>query len=132
MHQDDSRHDPLAVVNVWELSPTDYERYCASLLERYQWRIQMTPATRDGGADFIATKGPHRMVVQCKQYTKPVGNKAVQEVTSAVRLYKGSLACVVAPVAFTAQAKREAFGLNVHLLHHTDLSNFAAKLEAAT
>lgn len=123
--------NPLAHVEASSLTPTEYERHCGDLLRERGWQIRMTPPTRDGGADFIAEKGPHRLVVQCKRYSQPVGNKAVQEVNSAVRLYNGNLACVVAPSGFTAQAQREAHGLSIHLLHHSSLQTFADMLEAS-
>lgn len=122
------RRGKVAPVEVGELSPIDYERYCANLLGTNGWAIQMTPATRDGGADFIAEKGGHRIVAQCKRYTKPVGNKAVQEANAAVRLYNGTAACVVAPSGYTTQASREALGLSVALLHHSDLPVYAERL----
>ncbi|WP_420794398.1 restriction endonuclease [Sphingosinicella microcystinivorans] len=102
------------------------------MLHHCGWSVQMTPATRDGGADFVAEKGRHRLVAQCKRYAQPVGNKAVQEVHSAVRLYHGTIACVIAPMGFTSQARREAHGLSVTLLHHSALKAFAEKFDAHT
>lgn len=119
---------PLATVDVLELTPTEYEHHCADMLRERGWTIQLTPASRDGGADFVAEKSGVRIVFQCKRYSQPVGNKAVQEVTSAVRLYHGNVACVVAPNGYTRQAQREATGLSVHLLHHSALPAFADRL----
>lgn len=125
------QNNPLAKVDVASLTPLEYERHCADLLNEVGWKINMTPATRDGGADFIAEKESWRIVVQCKRYAEPVGNKAVQEVNSAVRLYQGNVACVVAPNGFTKQAQREAESLSVHLLHHSSLLAFGNKMIAA-
>lgn len=123
---------PTITVSVMDLRPLEYERLCADLLRRRGWEIQMTPPTGDGGADFVAQKHAHRVVVQCKRYAKPVGNTAVQEVNSAVRLYSGTVACVVAPNGFTSQARREAFALNIRLLDHDDLQAFADQIEAGS
>lgn len=120
--------NPLMQVDATNLTPLEYERHCADLLRTKGWEIRETPATRDGGADFIAEKNSIRLVVQCKRYSQPVGNKAVQEVTAAVRLYGGNVACVVAPTGFTRQAQQEAAGLSVHLLHHSLLATFAEQL----
>lgn len=119
---------PLATIDVHELTPTEYEHHCADMLRERGWAIQLTPASRDGGADFVAEKSGIRIVFQCKRYSQPVGNKAVQEVTSAVRLYHGNVACVVAPNGYTRQAQREATGLSVHLLHHSALPAFVDRL----
>lgn len=125
------QNNPLARVDVAGLTPLEYERHCAELLNEAGWKIHMTPATRDGGADFIAEKQSWRIIVQCKRYAEPVGNKAVQEVNSAVRLYQGNVACVVAPNGFTKQAQREAESLSVHLLHHSALAAFGTKIVSA-
>lgn len=122
------QNNPLARVDVGALTPLEYERHCAELLNEAGWKIHMTPPTRDGGADFIAEKQSWRIVVQCKRYAEPVGNKAVQEVNSAVRLYQGNVACVVAPNGFTKQAQREAESLSVHLLHHSALLAFGDRI----
>jgi restriction system protein len=122
------QNNPLARVDVTALTPLEYERHCAELLSEAGWKISMTPPTRDGGADFIAEKQSWRIIVQCKRYAEPVGNKAVQEVNSAVRLYQGNVACVVAPNGFTKQAQREAESLSVHLLHHSALPTFGDKI----
>lgn len=122
------RSNPLAKIDVFELTPIEYEHHCADMLRGKGWSIQLTPATRDGGADFVAEKANVRIVFQCKRYSHPVGNKAVQEVTSAVQLYNGNVACVVAPSGYTRQAEREATGLSVHLIHHSALPAFADKL----
>ena len=122
--------NPLAQVDASSLTPTDYEHHCGEILTQCGWTVQLTQATRDGGADFVAEKDGHRLVAQCKRYAQPVGNKAVQEVHSAVHLYNGNVACVIAPMGFTAQARREAHSLQIGLLHHSALQAFAEQLES--
>lgn len=126
------KENPLARIDASNLTPLEYERHCAELLKDKGWTVKMTPATRDGGADFIAEKHGQRMVVQCKRYARPVGNKAVQEVTSARSLYNGNVACVVAPTGFTRQAQQEAYAQQVELLHHSALPAFAERLAVSS
>lgn len=128
--RDTAKSDPADAANRAPdtLTPVDYERNCASSLFRRGWTVHPTPATGDHGADVIAEKAGKRLVVQCKLYSQPVGNKAVQEAYSALRLYDGTHACVVAPNGFTAQAERAAQGLSVRLLHHSQLEAFADEL----
>lgn len=111
-----------------ELRPEQYEHECAAILFRRGWTVHPTPSTGDHGADVIAEKGDARLIVQCKLYSQPVGNKAVQEAYSACGLYNGTHACVVAPHGFTAQAERAAHGLGIRLLHHAQLESFADEL----
>jgi len=110
------------------ITALDYEQHCASVLSQAGWTVRPTPATGDHGADVIAEKERERLVVQCKLYSKPVGNKAVQEVYSARPLYNCDHACVVAPAGFTAHAQRAAQSLGVRLLHHDELCSFAHEL----
>ena len=111
-----------------QLSAREYEQYCASILSRSGWKVQSTPVTGDRGADVVAEKEGRRLIVQCKLYSQPVGNKAVQEVYAARPLYNGDHACVVAPAGFTRQAECDAHALSVRLLHHSQLQGFAEEL----
>ncbi len=120
--------DPETVVDAATLTPTEYEHHCANLLGRLGWNLQITKPTRDSGADFVAQREGVRLVVQCKRYAQPVGNGAVQEVHAARVLYSGTHACVVAPSGFTAQARAEAVGLSVRLVHHSALAELADKI----
>ncbi len=76
----------MGVNSPMKLSPTDYEKLCALLLEKNGWKTELTKATGDYGADIIASKRGTKIVVQCKQWTDAVGVKAVQEVHSAKEL----------------------------------------------
>lgn len=123
------RECPLSATEAHQISPSEYEQLCASILNDFGWQAQVTQSSRDHGADVIAEKRGVRVVIQCKRYLQPVGNKAVQEAHSALGLYAGHVACVVAPSGFTPQARREANGLAVKLLHHSELTNLDNILE---
>src|SRR5690606_2405334 len=64
---------PLARIDALDLTPIEYERHGAEMLREQGWKIHETPATRDGGADFVAENRGVRLVVQCKRYSHPVG-----------------------------------------------------------
>jgi restriction system protein len=66
-----------------DMTPEEFERFCAEQLRRVGWRTHVTTQSRDQGVDVIAEKGGCRVVIQCKLYSQPVGNKAVQEITAA-------------------------------------------------
>lgn len=108
-----------------DLSPIEYEQLCASLLKLEGWCVRFTAATGDQGADVIAESGRVRLVVQCKQYSQPVGNAAVQEVLAARIYYEADLAMVVSNAPFTRAAADLAKKAAIHLLHHTKLRDWA-------
>jgi len=104
-----------------DINPYEYEHYCARLLENKGWKIRVTKASGDQGADIIAEKNGKLVVLQCKKYSKPVGNKAVQEVHAAKGFNNATAAIVVSNSSFTKAAKELAEALNIKLLDHTDL-----------
>lgn len=104
------------------MSGTEFETYIIKLLKEKQCQnITGTPITGDQGADILALKEGKRIVIQAKCYTKPVGNKAVQEVTAALSYYNGDEAWVVTNSTFTKAAKALAHKNNVKLIDGTAL-----------
>ncbi|MBG0793983.1 restriction endonuclease [Methylocystis sp. H62] len=105
-----------------EMTPIDYEHYCAEELNRSGWDARVTMASRDQGVDVIAQKSGIRLAVQCKLYRSPVGNKAVQEVVAARAHEMADYAIVVSNNSYTPAAQELARTNNVILLHHRDLA----------
>lgn len=101
----------------------DYESDCVNILLAHGWNAKMTKASGDQGADIIATKLGKRVVIQCKKYKRPVGNKAVQEIYAATYYYEADFGVVVSNGAYTISAKQLANKLGVHLLHHSQLGD---------
>ncbi len=114
-----------------QMSPLDYERYCASQLGDKGWQCNLTKGSGDQGADVVAKKGDHFLVIQCKKYSNPVGNGAVQEVISAKNFLHANSAAVVTNASFTRAAVELASATGVLLLHHTDLDLIDEKLGLA-
>jgi HJR/Mrr/RecB family endonuclease len=71
--------------------------------------------------DVVAEKGGRRIVIQCKLYSQPVGNSAVQEVAAARAHERADYAAVVSNNTYTPAAKQLAASNGVLLLHHSDL-----------
>lgn len=94
-----------------------YEQYVADRLRKRGYKdIQVTPKSRDFGADILARdrKGV-KVCFQCKKYAKPVGPKAVQEVHAAASHYGCELGVVVSPVGYTESARTLAKDCGVEL-----------------
>jgi len=90
------------------MSGEEFERYLADLLRRLGWKVELTPRSRDGGVDLIATKADiigveERLLIQCKNQATPVGVEVVREMQG---ILEGTAKGVVAsPSGFTADAK---------------------------
>jgi restriction system protein len=106
------------------MEPIDYERHCALQLEKAGWSTRLTATTGDQGADVLANRAGKALVLQCKLYSSPVGNDAVQQVIAARQFQSADLAAVASNQSFTRSAKQLAGVSGVHLLHHEQLTSF--------
>lgn len=108
----------------------EYEEYTAMKIKDKGWHVKLMPYTGDQGADIIATKGTAALAVQCKKLINgSVGNRAVQEIFTAMHFYKCEHSCVVTNRTFTASARKAADRVGVILLHHEELSEHLDWLE---
>lgn len=111
------------------MTPIDFEHYVASLFAKAGWKADVSKASGDQGADVIADRHGHRIVVQCKLYGSPVGNKAVQEIVAAKHHYQADLSFVVTNASFTPSARQLAKSTNVSLLHYSEVEAELNRLE---
>lgn len=111
------------------LSPIDFENACKGILEDAGWKSRITKKSGDQGVDVIAKKDGITLVVQCKYYSKPVGNKAVQEVSAGKIYYKADYAAVVSNNTYTKSARQLALNCKVLLLNIYDLSKIEKYLK---
>lgn len=102
---------------VTDMDGFDFEQYVAKKLKQKGFRdITVTPRSGDFGADIIATdKHGDRVCFQCKRYSKPVGIRAVQEISSARTYYGCKKAAVVTNSSYTKAAADLASAENVAL-----------------
>jgi len=113
------------------LTPSEYEAFCAQALREHGWDARVTKQSRDQGVDVVASREGLRVVVQCKLYNGPVGNKAVQEVSAGRAHEQADYGVVVSNNRYTASAVALAKTNGVLLLHHRDLPNLQTIIERA-
>ena len=105
-----------------------YEQFVVGIIKRAGYACETTPAT-DQGVDIVVTTKHTRIAVQCKFYSEPVSNSAVQEVVAGKALYKCNFACVVSNSTYTSSAKVLAKVNGVRLLHHGDIVNYLHEID---
>ncbi len=110
------------------MSAYEYEHFCSELLKKSGWITKVTAASGDQGIDIIAAAGSIKLVVQCKLYSTPVGNAAVQQVLAGQAFEQADFAAVATNSSFTQSAKSLAAVANVILLHHDELPDLHNKL----
>ena len=100
-----------------------YENHCIELLKNYGWEVKETPNTGDQGVDIIASIEKFRICIQCKNHEKPIGNKAVQEISAGKLYWKGTHAILVSNSGFTKSAYKLAKANKVYLINETELKD---------
>lgn len=117
-------------VDLDAISPIDFEHHCADILRKAGWDARVTQASGDQGVDIVAEMDGMRVVFQCKKYSTPVGNAAVQEVIAGKVFEQADVAAVVTNSSYTKSAKTLAQSSGVHLLHVSDLAGFKGKIKS--
>jgi restriction system protein len=69
----------------------------------------------DQGIDIVVNPRGERVAVQCKNHSKPVRNRPVQEVYAGARYHRCAAAWVVAPAGYTRGALALAQSTGVSL-----------------
>jgi SNF2 family DNA or RNA helicase len=119
---------PPPLKDMTDMSGKEFERYLADLLRRLGWKVNLTPASRDGGVDLVATKVDvtgveERLLIQCKNHTAPVGVDVVRELQGVLEgTAKGVVAC---PSGFTADATAFARARGIQLWDGDHLDRLA-------
>ena len=112
------------------LSGVEFEVWISKVLKENGFAdVRGTPATGDQGADLIAKKDGRTIIIQAKRYQGTVGNKAVQEVISAVGFYGGDEGWVVTNSTFTPSAKALAHKTHIKLIDGRDLERISEVLK---
>lgn len=84
----------------------DFEHWCAKLLRKNGFEdVVVTPGSGDHGVDIVAMKGGVRYAIQCKCYSKDLGNTPVQEVYAGKEMYDCQIGVVMTNRYFTTGAK---------------------------
>lgn len=87
----------------------EYETMCYQKLRQYGFtHIETTPRSGDHGIDILAHRAGKKYAIQCKYYSSPVGNHAVQEAYSGCSYYDCDIPVVLTNNTFTKSAIDEA------------------------
>jgi restriction system protein len=115
-----------------QMSGRAFEEYLKALLKDVGYRVKLTPASGDFGADLVLTTSDQRIIVQAKRYKKNVGIKAVQEIATAKSHYNADECWVITNSFFTEPAKRLASSNHVRLVDRDQLIGWILALKKKT
>lgn len=106
----------------------EFENYLKNLFKKLGYNVEMTKASGDQGADLIISKEGVKTAVQAKFYSSKVGNKAVQEVVSAIKYYNVDYGMVVTNNYYTSSAIDLAYANNITLIDGDNLKELIDKI----
>jgi hypothetical protein len=92
-----------------------FEVFVADLFGAMGHRVELYGGTGDQGVDMVVNPQGERVAVQCKNHSRPVGNRPVQEVYAGARHHRCVEAWVVAPAGYTRGARDLAKSTGVSL-----------------
>ncbi|HRL99036.1 MAG TPA: restriction endonuclease [Acidovorax sp.] len=111
-----------------KMTGLDFEAFCEGELIRLGWSVFRTSYTGDQGVDLIASLGFTRVAIQCKRYSAPVGNQAIQEIAAGMKYESCDHGVVVTTSSFTRSAIALADANRVVLIHFSQLNKLAELL----
>ena len=92
-------------INLDNMDGHDFEYFCAKVLRENGYQnVCVTRGSGDQGVDVLAERDGIKYAIQCKNYSQPVGNKAVQEIYTGMRFYRCHVGIVMTNNSFTASA----------------------------
>lgn len=103
------------------MTGAEFENFMADFLETQGYQVEHLAGSGDQGVDLILTQGEKRIAVQLKQYTRPLGNKPVQEVFAGRFIHKANEAWVIATSSFTKGGVKAARKTRVSLIDGDEL-----------
>ena len=106
-----------------KMTGVEYEHFCQEQLRRLKWSVTTTKSSGDQGVDLIAKREGQTIAIQCKRHSKPISNKAVQEIFSGMKYYDIDQGIVISNNKFTASAANLAFKNKIRLIHHDNLES---------
>lgn len=112
-------NSPLSVID--KMTGEEFEHYLKLRFEKEGYKVEMTKASQDYGADLVITKRGHSMAIQAKRYDANVGTAAIQEVVAAKEYYQAESCMVVTNSHFTINALNLAEANDVELRDRDDL-----------
>ena len=114
------------------MSGTQFEDYVAQVARSCGVSVIMTPLTGDWGVDIIVGHRPHRLAIQCKRRSRPVGAGAVQEVVAGAPMHGCTKTMVVTNHEFTPAARKLAELHGCELVGRAELSRLRATIGRLT
>jgi hypothetical protein len=112
-----SRINYLRSVEWRNLQAVPFEEFLAEVFREWGYQVETTKVTGDQGVDLIVSRNGARTAVQAKGYiSSTVGNSAVQEAFTGMKIYKCQRCAVITNSTFTSSARQAATAVGCVLI----------------
>ena len=112
----DNTYTTKSKINYDDMTGEEFEKFCIVILSKNNFiNVKQTKSSGDQGVDILAEKDGIKYAIQCKCYSKPVGNHAIQEVYSGKDYYNCHIGVVLTNQTFTESAITLANKTNILL-----------------
>lgn len=106
----------------------EFEKFCCMILENNGYiNVTQTKLSGDNGIDVLAEKNGIKYAIQCKCYTGKLGNKAIQEAYTGLKMYNCDIGVVMTNSHFTESAINTAEQTRIRLWDRDYLINMLDK-----
>lgn len=112
----DNTYTTSSQITYDDMTGEEFEKFCVVILSKNNFiNVKQTKSSGDQGVDILAEKDGIKYAIQCKCYSKPVGNHAIQEVYSGKNYYNCHIGVVLTNQTFTESAITLANKTNILL-----------------
>lgn len=99
----------------------EFEDFISGLFRRLGFEVEVTNYSNDGGVDLVATFNQPifsgKYIIQCKNWTGPVGQPEVRDLYGVVMDQRANKGILITPSDYTQQAYDFARGKNIELIN---------------
>lgn len=99
----------VTMADIDSMGGLEFESFVGELLKSIGYSgVQVTKSSGDQGVDVIAHKDGKKYAIQCKNYSSPLNNKPIQEVTTGKAIYGCDVGVVLTNSTFNSNAVEAA------------------------
>lgn len=103
------RRSSVSMADIDAMSGLEFESFVGDLLKSLGYSgVEVTKSSGDQGVDVIASKDGIKYAIQCKNYSSPLNNKPIQEVTTGKAVYGCDVGVVLTNSTFNQHAVEAA------------------------
>lgn len=120
----------MSVERLYQLSPTDFEKYVATLFRQKGYKVALRGGTGDHGVDLeLVGLDGRRAIVQCKRYQNTVGEDVVRELYGTLIHERAMRGFLVTTAEISNSAEAWAKGKPITLIDGPTLVKIAGSLQ---